>query len=150
MAPPGRPPKDAPVFTEQRVADILSSVEQGRTLKHACALASVSDRSFRRWMEQGQRELEDGEETPHAALWKRFEVVRGERLFFLQSIALMGDASPATSARWLMERLDPDTFRLTTRAELSGPEGGPIESCAYVVMLPPLGEGDDEPPGEAR
>lgn len=113
-------------FTPERVAAILADVAAGRTIKHACARNGVADRNFRRWLDQGAKDLEADEDTEYARLWLRFECTRGDRIDVLQGTVLAGDASPATGARWLLERFDPQSFHLTTKTEVSGPEGGPI------------------------
>lgn len=113
-------------FTPERVAAILADVKAGRTIKHACARAGVADRNFRMWLAQGAKDLEAELDTEHARLWLAFECTRGERIEALQDTALAGEPSPASSARWLMERVDPGSFHLTTKTEVSGPEGGPI------------------------
>lgn len=151
MGDPGRPSS----LTPECVESILAAYAVPTcTEKYAAVQSGISDRTLRRWLEQGRNELDAGSYTAHAEFYLRFERARGLRISGLLDTALhSAEASPATSARWVAQHLDPLSFAATQKHEVSGPEGGAmqLEHTARVVVLPPPADADaSEDPNALR
>lgn len=132
---------------------IVDAVRQGLPIKAACALADVTPSTFHRWMRYGEQEstfldansetvngpdyvspktYEDG--TLRSSVYKDFMsmVLKARAECALEHVANVTNAAQdprfwAASAWWL-ERQMPQEFAQTQRHELTGKDGGPIET----------------------
>lgn len=78
------------------------------------------------------------------------ETVRAMALETYRTARQGGEDGPDTRGMVAAAKLFADITGTAppTRMEHTGKGGGPIETRACVVMMPPLGEGDDPPAGE--
>lgn len=128
---------------------IVDAVRNGLPIKAACALAEVTPSTFHRWMRYGEQEavLQDAVDldgavvpevyddgTLRSTVYRDFlsQVLKARAECAMGHVANVTEAAKdprfwAASAWWL-ERQMPQEFAQTQRHELTGKDGGPIET----------------------
>lgn len=114
---------------------IVSALRVGNYVETAAQLAGVGRASIYRWLERGYAALEREEEgvtlTPDYDRYARFsEAVDEARAAAMsRNVALVNTAAQTTwqAAAWWLERTNPQMWGRHLRAEVSGPEQGPIQ-----------------------
>lgn len=109
----GRPTKRTP---ERRVA-ILNALRIGNTRRAAASFAEIDHATFYRWLDEDAT-FRDSVEKAEADAEARF----------LGQIAKAASDGTWTAAAWWLERRRPDDYRRRDNMELTGRDGGPIES----------------------
>jgi hypothetical protein len=123
-------------FTEEAQREIVTALRLFATYEQAAEFAGVSERCLRNWLKSKDRKFADFQEKVRLARSQPRNMLVGTVLKSAQK----GDWR---SAAWMLERRYPKEFGYKVTQELSGPDGGPIQtSTTGVVMLPPV---DDMP-----
>lgn len=116
-----RPSKRSP----ERVERICDALRSGNTRRAACLLAGIGEATFFRWLNEDQ-EFRETVERAEAQAEARFVAQ-------VESAALGGTW---TAAAWWLERRRPADYarrdKVDSRVELSGPNGGPVETVATL------------------
>ena len=108
-----RPTKRSP----QREQAILNALRLGNTRANAAAYAEIDDNTFYRWM-AAQGTFRDAVVKAEADAEARF----------LGVIAKAAHDGTWTAAAWWLERRRHEAYRKREGVEITGREGGPIES----------------------
>lgn len=131
----GRPTK----LNEERQARIVQAIRAGNYLETAAHFAGVSPSALHLWMSRGRTEaarIDEGEEpdaneAPYLSLMEAVESARAESE--VRAIALIQRAANDgtwQAAAWYLERSAPHRWGRLQRAEISGPQGGPIATAS--------------------
>lgn len=110
--------------TPERQTAILNSLRLGNTRRAAAAFAEIDDNTFYRWL------ADDG--TFRAAVEKA-EADAETR--FLGNIAKAAADGTWTAAAWWLERRRHQDYRKREGVELTGLDGGPIETADRTGTL---------------
>lgn len=120
----GRPLTVTPEIT----GALCELLQKGEFFAHACAVVGVPPRTAHRWFERGQ---EDDAPDELVAFWQACARARaeGEKALVEQLLSMAEDKSSKDwkAIAWKLERLRGEIFHLTTKTELSGPGGKPIQ-----------------------
>lgn len=121
------------VFTREIAAIICQEISGGMPRKYAAARAGIAVRTFENWMERGK-----GGEEPFCAFAREVDDALAAhvktRLEAMRvPVAKGGDWKREA---WLLERLHPKEFGQLTKTQISGPNGGPVQTQASVVIVP--------------
>ncbi len=114
----GRPTKRSP----EREQAILNALRIGNTRRAAAAAAEISEDTFARW-------LDDAVFSGAVA-----KAEADAELRFLGQVAKHAATSPQ-AAQWWLERRRPADYRQRTGVELTGADGGPIETIDVTAGL---------------
>lgn len=114
--PGGRPS----AYTPELGARIVAAVARLGFISLAAELNGVSRATVHRWTQRGEKG--DPEFADFAA-----DVARAKAQFADLQLSRVDDA------KWVLERVDKETFAAPRRIEVSGPDGGPIESTPRVL-----------------
>ncbi len=116
---PGQPTKRSP----EREQAILNALRVGNTRRASAAAAEVSEDTLANWM------------TADSAFFGAVEKAEADaELRFLGQVAKHAVKSP-TAAQWWLERRRPRDYRQMTGVELTGADGGPIETLSVTDGL---------------
>lgn len=123
----GRPSELTPELGEA----ICKHIADGLPIETACALEGVHKQRLYEWDRKGQEGIE-----PYAAFADAR--ARASALQIQRRLELMADLPRDLWKReaWLLERLHPSIFAQVTKNQLSGPDGGPIQTQGSVVVVP--------------
>jgi len=114
--------------TQKITDDLCALLSKGEFFAHACAAVGVPPRTAHRWFDRGQ---EDDAPEELVAFWQACARARadGERALIEQLLTMAEDKSSKDwkAIAWKLERLRGEIFHLTTKTELSGPGGKPIQ-----------------------
>lgn len=99
----GRPSK----VNEVDLDLLCSELEQGSTIKLACARVGISERTYSRWRLLG---LQD--EEPFVVFYQRTELARAKAMDNLLEVVYNRAMTDPKVAMWLLERIYPDEFSL--------------------------------------
>ena len=164
----GRPTTCTPEVT-QRIAALIREGIFEETAAQACG---VSKATFYEWQARGNG---TDKSRPSAPEYEAFAEACAEaralaeidKVREVRAAGKPAEVDPETgkpkhgggdwkATAWLLERRF-DRYRLTTKTEISGPNGGAVETIAKVVMMPapdasdevtgPIDDGDDDDPG---
>ena len=102
----GRPSK----VNEVDLDLLCSELEQGSTIKLACARVGISERTYSRWRLLG---LQD--EEPFIIFYQRTELARAKAMDNLLDVVYNRAMTDPKVAMWLLERIYPDEFFTTGR-----------------------------------
>ena len=106
------------------VASITKALKAGCTKKDACALASISEQTFYRWMKEGENSPEGGTAWEFCeSVKKAIAEARARNITIIQKHAV----NNWTAAAWYLERSDPEHWGKRDRVEMTGAEGGAME-----------------------
>lgn len=120
--PAGRPTNYDPALGER----IVALMEEGLSLAAAAAECDVHRRRVYDW------------EAAHPDFAELVALGRAKRQVFLERRLLSADAGPVvTSSIFALKNAAGDDWREKVSTELSGPNGGPVESAVSLVSAPP-------------
>lgn len=134
-------------LTERKIELIAEAVSAGLTWGRAAQACGVSDRTLRRWRQDGV--TRPG--TIYAKLVERLEVAEAEfERTHLRRIAAAAEKGTWQAAAWLLERTMPNRYALIKRVE-TGPPGSfdnlsDEELTAAVLELIPGGKRNGDKP----
>lgn len=100
--------------------------------KYAGAAAGVDYTTIHEWEERGAK----GEE-PFATFARAMKDARSQHIAMRLQQIESGKGDWKRHA-WLLERLEPMTFGPTSRTQVTGADGGPLQMAAQVVVVPAL------------
>lgn len=121
MADRGRPTK----YTPDRVKRILEAIKLGVAYIDAASYAGVGLATFNEWRDRYPEFAGAVEEAAGQAVVANMAKI--------QKAATEGSWQ---ASAWILERRHPDRYGRTTRTELTGPDGGPVQTQASVVIVP--------------
>lgn len=106
-----------PKQTPERIASIIQALETGMTRRAAAAHAGIHHATFYRWLESDATLRDDVERAESKA----------ESRFLLR---IMEAATKGTwqAAAWWLERRHPKEYALKNRVEMTGADGGPVQT----------------------
>lgn len=127
--PTGRPTKCTPEVT----AIICKHVAEGLPKRYACSKADVTYRQMLEWEERGK----EGEE-PFLTFARELDKAKTEHVEARLEAMRLAPSKGGDWKReaWLLERLHPKEFGQLTKTQISGPDGGPVQTQASVVIVP--------------
>ena len=100
-------------FKRQRLID---AIKLGSFIEHACAYAGITSRTFRKW-----RELADQEVEPYLSLFEEIRLAESESILRrIGRIEKAGSEGAWTADAWILERKYPDKFGKRDKVEISG------------------------------
>lgn len=121
-----------------------NALDVGHTVRSACAFCGLDMHSVQDWRQKGDADLEAGNsETLHARFATRYAHARGVRmnrwLGIIDGIATGAekDSDRRGSAQWLLEHCEPEEFGAKAKVELTGKDGGPVQTQNFVAVVPP-------------
>lgn len=120
--PVGRPTK----YNPDRVKRILDAIRSGVAYVDAANYAGISYQTFNEWRKEYSEFSDAVEEADGAAMVGLVATIR--------KAATEGKQWQA--AAWLAERRHPDRYGRTVKTQISGPDGGPVQTQASVVIVP--------------
>lgn len=120
-------------LTPKRHAEIVRLLSVGCTRETAANAAGITDRTLRNWLAWG----EQGKKA-----YRQFyeDVVASEGKAEAAMVAVIARAGQQDwkAMAWLLERRAGNRYRFTQAHELTGKDGGPIETKHHgIVILPP-------------
>lgn len=110
--------------TPERQTAILNSLRVGNTRRAAAAAAEIDHATFYRWLDDDAT-LRDAVEKAEADAEQRF----------LGNIAKAAAEGTWQAAAWWLERRRPEEYRKREGVELTGRDGGPIETADVTGTL---------------
>ena len=124
----GRPTKCTP----EAVAIICAEVAKGIPKKYAGVAAGVDYDTILLWEKLGK----EGDER-YSVFARDLAAARRTHIA-MRLEAIESGAGDWKRQAWLLERLEPTLFAPTTRTQISGPDGGPVQAqaIAQVVVVP--------------
>lgn len=124
----GRPTKCTP----EAIAIICAEVAKGIPKKYAGVAAGVTYQAMMQWEELAK----EGHE-PFLTFAREMQAARRTHIA-MRLEAIESGAGDWKRQAWLLERLEPTLFAPTTRTQISGPDGGPVQAqaIAQVVVVP--------------
>lgn len=140
----------APVLTVELTDRLVARFEAGEFVAVACELEGVSARTVESWL-QGVNLAGD---PLVARLIHARAVGEAALLAEMRATAKEGNAVDQKRLEWLLARLRPSRYRETTRQELTGAEGGPVQVAAVAAeadaLMARLHREAPEPPALAE
>lgn len=112
--------------TDARVGALLNALRAGNTRQASAAYAEINRATFYRWMD-ADASLRDSIEKAEAEAEVRFAA----------QVARAATNGTWQAAAWWLERRRPSDFALRSRVEMTGKDGGPIESVSITDDLSP-------------
>lgn len=131
--PTGRPAKCTPEI----IARVCAEVARGMPKKYAGALVGVHYTTLHEWEERGAK----GEE-PFATFARALADARAQHIAMRLEAIERGEGDWKRQA-WLLERLEPTLFGPTSRTQVTGADGGPVQMAAQVVVVPAMAASAD-------
>lgn len=130
----GRPSKCTPEVIER----ICTEVARGMPKKYAGALLGIHYTTLHEWEERGSRD-----EEPFATFARALAIARSQHIAMRLQAIESGEGDWKRQA-WLLERLEPTTFGPTSRTQVTGADGGPVQMAAQVVVVPAVTSSADD------
>ena len=117
---------------------IVRAIEVGNYASVAAGAAGIGERTYWRWMEQGERDAEAGKDS----IYQRFRqaVKKAEDEAEVAAVAYVRRAMPGNwqAAMTYLERKHPAKWGRRDRHEHTGADGGPIEITEAQMQDPEL------------
>jgi hypothetical protein len=148
----GRPPKCSVTLGKEVAAYVMGGAEP----KVAALSVGIPETSWRRWMSTGAEHNALSKRSVYAAFWREVESAKAKSVAAIDMIvyrdAMKGSLAHAQTfyRRRSVEGFE-DGRRVQVSAEVTGKDGGPIQSEAVGVVhlvLPANGRELDSPLGE--
>lgn len=124
---------------EQRAvvrAQICEHLAAGLTRRAAAGIERIREQTISEWYHS-----DDGFKEDVDAAESRYEAGLTARV----SAAAMSSDDPSI-AQWILERRFRKEWGAGTKVEMTGADGGPVQSTLFVVALPPVEEDWGAPP----
>lgn len=128
-------------ITPDLARTLAEQIKRGMTPKLAAKSAGIPPGIFRRWLEDGQREVdaiyedERGYPSQTGMLWlwvAKAEADRAEAL--LGGVLSAGKQDEWRNLTWMLERLERGEFGERVEVAHTGPDGGPVEIEGRAVV----------------
>lgn len=132
----GRPSK----LTKELQDKLCKLLAEGQFFRHACHACDVDENTVNGWLQQAKKEGASEEIIAFSVACARARS-EGEKVHLDAMSTMAIEKLDWKQRAWLLERLNPSQYHLTTKAEISGPEGGAIQVSGPTIMVPP--ESDD-------
>ena len=114
---------------DQFVANLCTALKSGNTKKNACLLAGCSESQLYKWLKDPNCEIEGTRAFQFAeSIKKSIAEAQNRNIVLIQKAA----QNNWTAAAWYLERSDPSNWGRRDKHEVSGPDGGPIETMAIT------------------
>lgn len=137
--PVGRPTR----MTPDKIDQIATAVAGHLSLESAAELVGVSKDAVYYWFKKGQ----EARRNKYTEFAERIKSARA--LAKLDLVTKVAGAPDWRAAAWMLERRHREEFHIKTITEISGPNGGPIESTnngpAVQIILQGMDAGADNP-----
>jgi len=125
------------LLTPERQATIIQLIAAGNYIETACQATGISHQTWHNWQARGRTERErlnvqkDATPDPKEAKYldfveaveKAFAEAEARNLSLIQNAALAGTWQ---AAAWILERTRGKRYVRTEKAEVSGPDDGPV------------------------
>ena len=132
-----------PSLKDAKVKALIDALKAGTYVTTACTYAGIGRKTFYQWMDRGRTEAEsrdngnppDPKEQNYFEIWEAVEAARAAAE--VRNIGLIQRAATGgtwQAAAWWLERSFPERYGRRMSAEVSGPQGKPIE----VVITPEM------------
>jgi len=97
-------------LTEELIEKMGAEIEQGLPIWYTCDLLMIPRNLMKEWMNQGEQDIDVGEDTLYARL---LVMVRHKYATFLKGAmnAIKGGGKVGVGSSWWLERVDP-VFRI--------------------------------------
>lgn len=131
-------------LTKELQQKIISALTAGNYQDTAAAYAGISTSCFYNWLERGKKERdrlaagEKAKKTEQIFLEFVDAIESARAQAEVRSVALIQKAANDgtwQAAAWYLERSHPQRWGRLNRTEISGPEGGPIETKIDIEAL---------------
>mgnify|MGYP001353475244 CR=1 FL=1 len=114
---------------EKFVANLCQALRSGNTKKNACLLAGCSETQLYKWLRDSDCDIEGTLANQFAeSIKKSIAEAQNRNIVLIQKAA----QNNWTAAAWYLERSDPSNWGRRDKHEVSGPDGGPIETMAIT------------------
>lgn len=114
---------------EKFVANLCQALRSGNTKKNACLLAGCSETQLYKWLRDTDCDIEGTLAHQFAeSIKKSIAEAQNRNIVLIQKAA----QNNWTAAAWYLERSDPSNWGRRDKHEVSGPDGGPIETMAIT------------------
>lgn len=113
--------RDDPVIVKR----LIDAITAGNTFANAIILAGIGERTFYRWMAQGERARSKSSKARQ--FWQK--VKEAEAQAVNRNVLCISTAARKSwqAAAWYLERRLPEQWGRKDKVESSGPAGGPIQ-----------------------
>lgn len=109
--------------TDERLTALLNALRAGNTRSAACSFAEISRQTFYRWLEEDTT-FRDSVEKAEADAEVRY----------VAQVAKAATNGTWQAAAWWLERRRQDAFALHSKVEMTGKDGGPIETRSISAL----------------
>ena len=123
----------ASVLTEDLVARLEVRLARGEFVAVACELEGCKADTVDHWLRGGAPEGVAG--APELISRLARARAAGELALLERARAVRDDGGDWKLETWTLERLRPSRYRETTRTELTGAEGGPVEVAQVAAQV---------------
>ena len=122
----GRPSKLTPELT----AKMCEALGVGASIEQACRLSGIHKDTYFEWCKRAERDREDLGDGQYVD-WKRKIDDANDHVELRALTEIRAGVDNWQSRAWFLERKFPDRWGrgITNRVELSGPNGGPVETA---------------------
>lgn len=132
----GRPTK----LTPELQAKLCGLLREGKFFRHACNACGVDENTVNGWLSKAKEPGASQELIDFSVACVRARDEGEQRL--IENMRTMAiEKLDWKQEAWILERMNPKQYHLTTKSEISGPEGGAIQISGPTIMVPP--ESDD-------
>lgn len=128
-------------ITPDLVATLAEQIRLGLTPKLAAKSAGIPPGIFRRWLEDGRKELETiydderGYPSQTGMLWLEVSKAEAERAqTLLSGVKTAGKQDEWRNLAWILEKTEREEFGDRVEVQHTGPDGGPIEVEGRAVV----------------
>ena len=130
------------LYSEELRARVTTLISRGCDELDAFILEGVSRRTFFEWKAQAKQEVE-----PFAELFEAVEQAAAQRNVRLTLLGVKAaNAGDMQTCFKMLRAYRPDLYGEKSRVELTGQNGGPLQtSVRYVVHVPPEEPEEQEP-----
>lgn len=119
--------RDPYKFDPETAEDVLRTIRAGNFLETAAAFAGVTPKTVRNWLRKGARQ----KEGPLADFARDY--AEAEATAETYALAQITRSRDWAAAAWRLERRFGKRWSRKAALELSGPDGGPIESTVHTL-----------------
>jgi transposase len=149
MSKAGRPT----LATEEVCSRVIALIQAGNYIETAASSVGISKSTLFLWLKRGARERRRMERTGTKANKRELRFVefsdaieRAQAESETTDVLLIGKAAMSVwqAAAWRLERKHPDRWGRHERHEVTGKDGGPIETQAKIVYYHPEDDPDPE------
>jgi transposase-like protein len=127
-------------LTPARRRAVCEGIRAGLPLREAALAAGISERTLHRWREQGQQD----DEGPYWQFWQRTReaeaLAQADLAAVVRAAALAGDWRAALA---MLGRRWPNNWAETSRHELTGRDGGPVEVDVPAIVALAIERADE-------